>query len=169
MEGIQSIERLMNKLENSYYEKIDEEGNKIKVSFKFNTKASINDIQLIEEEMGLKLPNPFKEFLLKFNGAKLFDYDGLDGFMIYGTENIAKANEYAKATFDDDWNEDLIIFAKYIGESNYLAFKRTEKDEYNIIDCFFEEMPSEWRTIESSFDKFIYSLIKNDGRKYWLT
>lgn len=169
MKGIDKFEMFLKELDNFELEKLDSEGNKIRVLFNVNEKATKQEIEEVEAELGITMPNSYKEFLSKHNGARLFDYEGLDGFLILGTKDIVKVNDFSKATFEEDWINDILIFAKYIGESNYLAFKTSfQKNEYPIVDCYFEELPEDWKVIEKSFDEFLNSLTEQNGDKYWL-
>ncbi|AOR22468.1 SMI1/KNR4 family protein [Clostridium taeniosporum] len=141
----------------------DSEGNSIEVGFNFNNPATENEITYVENKLNFKFPKSFINFLETFNGCTLFNYKELDGLIILSTNDFIKINNYLINTFEEDWNSELIIFAKYIGEDNYLAFNGEK-----IIDCFTEELPSEWRIISNDFNQFIDEFIENDGAKYWL-
>ncbi|MGE5628587.1 MAG: SMI1/KNR4 family protein, partial [Solirubrobacterales bacterium] len=138
MNGLIKFKALINTLNELKLQKLDSEGKKIEVRFELNEAASLEDIKNVEKELGVRLPDSYKEFLMSYNGARIFDYDGLDGFIVLGTKDISKANKFAQATFEEDWIESILIFAKYIGESNYLGFDVSEDDnEYKVIDCYF--------------------------------
>ena len=70
--------------------------------------------------------------------------------------------------FEEDWLEDIIIFAKIIGEDNYLGFKKNEND-YDILDCYFEESPREWKIISNDLDAFLVEYLRKHGEKYWIS
>jgi hypothetical protein len=167
MDGLIIFKEFINKLHNNTFIKHDVAGDNIKVSFLLNPSAELNDIIKVENELGVPLPNSYKNFLRLYNGAKIFDYEGLDGFIILGTNDLMEANKLVAETFEDDWVDYLIMFAKYIGEGNYLAFD-VRNGEYNIVDCFTEELPKEWNQIDVNFDSFLENIIKNEGNKYWL-
>jgi len=170
MIGLMNFKVLIESLQDLKLQKLDCDGKKIEVRFELNEPASFDDIANVERELGVKLPHSYKEFLINYNGARIFDYDGLDGFIILGTKDIIKANRFAKATFDEDWIESIIIFAKYIGESNYLGFNASEDDsEYTVIDCFFEELPEDWSEIAINFDGFLEKIVEQQGKKFWLS
>ena len=84
---------------------------------------------------------------------ELFNYDNLDGIKLLSLQEIEKYTNYCKNTFEEDWQDNIIIFAKIIGEDNYLGF-RMKENYYEIIDCYFEESPSEWAVIAYEFDEF---------------
>ena len=169
MKGIYDFSKLISILKGSKLRKLDSEGNNIEVEFTLNPPARIDDISSVERDLMIKLPHTYKEFLLKYNGARIFDYEGLDGFIILGTEDIVKANKYVASTFDEDWIDTIIIFAKYIGEGNYLGFGNfSGENEYYVIDCFQEELPENWGKIAENFDEFLRMIVESQGRKYWL-
>jgi len=39
---------------------------------------------------------------------------------------------------------------------------------YSIIDCYFEEIPENWKVITTSFDEFLVKFLLEQGKKYWL-
>lgn len=167
MTGLEKLNVLVGEKEFIELEKNDSDGNRICVSFKMNPASSIEEIERIECSTGIKLPVDYKQFLKKYNGARIYDYEGIDGFAILGCDEIEKANNFARATYEEDWPTHLLVFAKYIGESNYLAFN-TLNQENSIVDCFFEEMPDNWDIIAKDFDNFLDRLIDSNGRKYWI-
>lgn len=170
MKGLMNFKVLIDTLKDFKLQKLDCDGKKIEVTFELNEPSSLEDIVNVERELGVELPHSYKEFLKNYNGARIFDYDGLDGFIILGTKDITKANKFGKVTFDEDWIESIIIFAKYIGESNYLGFNVSNGDsEYAVIDCFFEELPEEWSEISNNFDEFLWEIVEQQGKKFWLS
>jgi len=170
MKGIENFEGLIKKLNNWKLKKRDSEGNSIEVEFMVNPPATISEIKHIEKELGIKLPTSYVEFLQKFNGARMYDYDGLDGFELLGTNDLVDINSFLASDYNEDWVDSILIFAKCIGEGNYLGFDSSVgKSEYCILDCFHEEIPINWEIISESFDQFLEKLIENEGKKYWLT
>ncbi len=167
MSGLVEFKKLISGLEDGRLKKMDSEGNPVEVIFKLTEPANQNEILQVEQDLGKLLPYGYKEFLLQYNGARLYDYEGLDGYVLLGTKDIVSTNRFVASTFEEDWIDNFIIFAKYIGEGNYLAFdSRTE--EYKVVDCFMEELPQDWNEVASSFDVFLKEIIKSQGRKYWL-
>lgn len=153
------------------YSKRESNGNKIEVSFTMNPPATLEQISLSENKIGKKLPNSFKDFLVNFNGGMIYDFNGLDGFEILRVQEIPIVTGILMRDFDDDWRSELIVFARYIGEGNYLAFDSTHlvDAEYDVVDCFTQESPSDWETIFDNFDVFINTLLKVDENKFWST
>ena len=166
-----SIEILAKMNENKkehIFSKTDSIGNIITVVNKTEEAASKAEIQQLIN-LG-QIPDSYVEFLTVYNGAKLFDYEGIDGLQLLGTKEILQYTQYAKNTFEEEWDESIIIFAKIIGEDNYLGFKMRDSDrnKYVILDCYFEECPKEWRVIDISFDDFLSKYLLINGCKFWV-
>lgn len=167
MLGLEKLNEIVANRESFQIEKKDSEGQIISVTFRMNPAASFDQVDYLEQLIKKSLPVEYKEFLTTFNGARLYDYEGIDGFQFLSCEEIIKANNFAIATFEEDWCDDLLIFAKYIGESNYLACDTSSNDQA-VIDCYFEEMPNDWSIIAKNFNEFLQLLIESEGSKYWL-
>lgn len=167
MQGLVRLNEIAANRQEFEHKKLDSDGNEINVVFRMNLAADENQIETLNDSIENGLPIQYKEFLRQYNGARLYDYEGLDGFQFMSCDEVINANNFAKATFEEDWDNNLLIFAKYIGESNYLAFNTSSKEE-KVIDCYFEVIPSDWNTIASNFDEFLRLLIESDGSKYWL-
>lgn len=167
MQGLVKLNEIVANRQEFQLKKLDSEGNEINVVFRMNLAADQNQIKTLNDSIENRLPIQYKAFLTQYNGARMYDYEGLDGFQFLSCDELISANSFAKATFEEDWDNNLLIFAKYIGESNYLAFDTSSKEE-RVIDCYFEEMPSDWSIIASNFDEFLQLLLESDGGKYWL-
>lgn len=57
-----------------------------------NTSADYDQISCIERLLGKNLPKEYKDFLVLYDGARLYDYVGLDGFQLLGCNEIVKVN-----------------------------------------------------------------------------
>lgn len=159
----------MKSIENGMLIKNDISGNSIEVEFRINSLAQDNQLIAVRKELGLEFPSSFKSFLKIYNGGEIYNYDWLDGFKIFSTDEIVEVNKFIANEYGEDWINSIIIFAECIGEGNYLGFKVSENcEEYQVLDCFHEELPINWKTIDKSFDMFLYHLILHNGNKYWL-
>lgn len=167
MNAAKKLEKIMQGSKSIKLYKKDSEDNQIEVINSIEEPGTLEDILKIETYLQKKLPADYKEFLLQYNGARLFDYEQLDGMKLLGTADMCKVNDYAKATFEEDWDSNILIFAKYIGEDNYLGFYM-DKGKNIIIDCFFEELPEDWEVISENFDEFLFKFIELQGHKFWL-
>lgn len=163
MKSIEIIKSFMGS--SNYCEVIhnDSEGNKVQVSFKANDPISLSEIIGIAHS----LPNQYVDFLLFSNGMELYNYKNIDGLLLLSVKDIERFTQYARNTFEEDWEENIVIFAKIIGEDNYLGFK-IDENGYEVLDCYFEELPFEWSSIAHSFDEFLVKYIEGDGRKFWI-
>lgn len=167
MQGLEKLNEIVANRQEFQLTKLDSDGNEIIVLCRMNVAADENQIEVLNDSIETRLPTQLREFLTQYNGARLYDYEGIDGFQLLSCDEVISANNLAKSTFEEDWNNNLLIFAKHIGENNYLAFDTSNKEE-KVIDCYFEEMPSDWNTIACDLDEFLQLLIQSEGSKYWL-
>lgn len=172
-EGVNGVRDFLNfvrQLSGGVHRKKDSEGNDIEVRFSLRQPATSVELGAAEEELGRRLPASFRRFLLECGGGSVYDYGGLDGFEILGVRDIPRVTRAVQQMFGDDWPDGLLVFARYIGEGNYLALapQAGDSDECEVVDCFTQESPDSWETIAGSFDEFLAELLIADGRKYWL-
>lgn len=133
--------------------------------------ATEEEIRRTEIALGVKLPRNYKQFLLKYNGAELYNYDDLDGFLLLGTEELAKYQEELRELYEDDWIDSIVVFCEVLGEGNYLAFdtaRMSANEESPVLDGFHELPPKEWLPISDDFADWLSRLIESNGGKYWL-
>ena len=168
MKSVELLSEMMGDKNIIHFQKMESDGNLIEVELSVNGACTEASLQKAESDLAFKLPNEYRSFLRVFDGSRLFDYDKLDGIQLLSTDELCKFNLYARNTFEEIWDEDILIFAKYIGEDNYLGFHFDQNGNYNIIDCFFEEIPNNWKVIANSFDEFLMKFLLEQGRKYWL-
>jgi len=167
--GLNLLNDIIEAHANSKMEKVDSDGIKIKVGFQINEPALKNELEKVINELRFSLPESYVEFLSKFDGGDFYNYEDLDGFRFFGTKDIVKMNENIKNEYEDDWINEILIFAECIGEGNYLGFKfENNCDRYKVLDCFHEELPSNWVSFAENFDEFLEKLVLNNGNKYWL-
>ena len=43
-----------------------------------------------------------------------------------------------------------------------------KENKYEVIDCYFEELPSEWSAVAENFDDFLEEYITRNGEKFWI-
>lgn len=168
MESIKKLQELMKMQLCQNTNKLDSEGNIISVKNQLNMPAESRELELIQNKLQLQIPDQYREFLINYNGAMLFNYDNIDGLNLLSIQDVLKYTLYAKNTFEEDWINNIIVFAKIIGEDNYLGFKVINDNTYQIVDCYFEQLPKEWREINLSFDEFLVSFILKQGKKFWI-
>lgn len=168
MKSIDELQIMMNMKMFATINKLDSEGNPIVVKNKLEERCTDGEIKKIQNELQIEIPKQYTEFLLKYNGAKLFDYDGVDGLNLLSIQDILKYTLYASNTFEEDWISNIIIFGKIIGEDSYLGFKVNENEKCQIVDCYFEELPIDWNCFDLSFDEFLLRYISGKGNKFWI-
>lgn len=168
MESIKKLRELMKMKTCQNINKLDSQGNIISVKNELYIPAESQNLEFIQNKLQYKIPDQYKEFLLNSNGAMLFNYDNIDGLNLLSIQDTLKYTLYAKNTFEEDWIDNIIIFAKIIGEDIYLGFKVGNDDVYQIVDCYFEQQPIDWREINLSFDEFLVSYILKQGEKFWI-
>ena len=76
-------------------------------------------------------------------------------------------NAFQRKNFGEDWDDRIVLFCSCVGDNEYLGFK-VKGHSYQIIHCIMEQLPEEWINVEYSFDDFLFQLIQEKGRKYWL-
>lgn len=164
MKSIEMLDTLLGERDSCKVEKKDSLGNYISVTIKKN--EPINNYEY-ESPLLDMMPKEYMEFLTFSNGMELFNYDEIDGVKLLSLREIENYTSYGKNTFEEDWQDNILFFAKIIGEDNYLGF-RMKENKYEVIDCYFEELPSEWNIVAESFDDFLEKYITNNGEKFWI-
>lgn len=160
-------QELLNKL-NFLFEQKDDfiDYEDLVVTFEKSDGAIQNDIDQICNH--LKIPKDYIDFLQKFDGWTMFKFNDLGGFRFLGTNNISKETELQKQTYGNDWDCDIIVFCTMICDSDFIGFRNKSDGTYDILDCYHDENPKNWKVIGNSFSDFLESLIEQKGKKYWL-
>ncbi len=145
----------------------DANGKLVTKKFVFNQPAPAHAFDGLIEA-GLLIPNEFRRLLEISNGFELYNYEGLDGYRFYGTNELQKINKLIGDSYDGEWDNGLLICAECIGDGTYLGVKGINDDEACIVDCFLETDPSDWKVVAQNISTFISRLIEVNGRKFWL-
>ena len=154
--------------ENDELEWMDLLGNRSKCIFKW--KPAIEPGKLIElrEKNHLNLPESYCEFLLKSNGAVLYDDDDEDsGYKLLSLEEaIAFTKEMKEVGYN--LKEEWFIFMTTFFSSDMFIFdmKKLETDTY-IIDGIGDYSEREWKYIRGDFRIFMNRLFIANGCQYW--
>lgn len=164
MKSIEMLKTLLCGRDCCIVEKKDSVGNYITVAIKKNEPL---DNSKFESPLLDIIPKEYIEFLTFSNGMELFNYDDIDGVKLLSLREIEHYTSYGKNTFEEDWQDNIIIFAKIIGEDNYLGF-RINENKYEVVDCYFEELPSDWSAVAEKLDDFLEKYIMKNGEKFWI-
>lgn len=158
-------------------------------TFNLNSPATEEEIRVCEAALGVPLPPSYRNFLLQYNGGRLFCFDQeemLDDsawdsprLIIQGTDNLIEFNQQQKEMFtDQEWNS-LIAFCdlECMGSGDFCGFdpQQALNSEYAVLDCMHELTPLEWQQtrIATSFAEWLERIFSQvvDHRKqpeYWL-
>jgi len=143
-----------------------DEGFLFNVKFEFNTPASIKDVDLFVEKTGWCLPNDYKEFLLKHNGALLFsdaEYGG--GFELLSLEEIHR--EYLE--FLDYIPKNWFPISVDNGDYIIIDSSQVEKGQKNYLIRYQGGEPVEYAIkLNTDFATWIDRLIVSQGSEFWL-
>ena len=130
--------------------------------------ANQKDIEKCNEYFEFKLPEDYLKILTKANGFILFKIEDFAGFKFLGCNELIKENRFQKENYEEDWDNQIILFCQCLGDAEYLGLRVFDDKSYEILDCEIIELPSKWQTIGTSIDDFIESLLQKKGRKFWL-
>jgi hypothetical protein len=113
------------------------------VTFTYNDSASIDSLKSLINDFNSKLPIDYIEFLSNFDGCKIFNYDDLAGYNFLGTKKIKKENLNQIETYEEMWDENIIVFCEVLGCGDFISFKIRDKD-YEILDCCHDDLPKDY-------------------------
>jgi len=83
--------------------------------FIVNVPASDEEIAICNTYSKNRLPEDYISFLKYYNGATLFEYDGIAGFKFLGTNEIVQDNEFRKEGIEDIWDNNILLFCYFVG------------------------------------------------------
>jgi len=164
--ALEAFVDLMHKTSSGSLALKNKKGKDITILFNYNAPCTGEDIEKLESE-GIELSFEHKSLLMISNGFEIYDYQGIDGFRFFGSNEIPEKNKWISESFGNDWDDTVVIGGKCLGEGAYLGFKKTGAEESLVIDCFLEMLPKEWDTIADSISEFLTKLISVNGDKYW--
>ncbi|MBV7509621.1 SMI1/KNR4 family protein [Bacillus sp. sid0103] len=140
------------------------------VTCEFNPPASIDEIKMLEERLGWSLPQDYKEFLLRHNGANLLFQPGIgEGIELYSIEQILEMRESHQEmeVFEKDFysigtcRDGMILINAELckpnpnRDSNYLNWLMDCSSEEDIID------------LKTNFEIWLDRIIAAQGDDYW--
>lgn len=89
---------------------------------------SIEEIERIEAEKAVVLPDDFKEFYLEVNGMNKADNKG---FLVYPLQKVALAKKIAQIASTKK-NAGILIFAEYMHKTWWYGIQLKENGDYTI-------------------------------------
>ena len=140
--------------------------------------ASVEEIVAVENSLRVILPKSFKQFLLNWDGAVLYETEPVPGIKtfgakVFGTKELVEKNrmwrEYDLSPEERENVLGFVIFADW-QDGNYYTFdtsRLNSKGECPILDGFHEMFPWEWKVICSSFNEWLIRIIEANGRAFW--
>lgn len=146
---------------------VDEKGRAIERNFRYNKPASsglLNHIALGE----YFVPSELQSLLSISDGFDIYNFKGIDGYRIFGIEDLVSRTGQIRDSYDpSEWDDSILVFGECLGDGSYLATK-SDKSLSPVMDCFLETTPDNWREISPSISSFFSRLIASDGKKFWL-
>lgn len=170
--------------------------NSLDWDFKLNSSIDNKDIMTCERELAMNLPDGYKQFVHKHNGAHLFcskvgnvsesnTWWADSGIVLFGTKTILEYRPliYESFVYDDDSSiEDYysILPIAYLGRlmtGDFCSIDLSNPNENNfpVIDCNHELPPSEWKksVIASSMNEWLEHMFRrviqsSEFPEYWI-
>ncbi|WBL23858.1 SMI1/KNR4 family protein [Zunongwangia sp. HRR-M8] len=138
------------------------------VQFKKKEGALTKHLDMIKSKSNLSLPPEYLNFLKYTDGCSLYKYEDIGGFEFLGTRELNQQNELQKDTYEEDWDDNLTVFCNVIGDGDFISFRKNPNFIYDILDCYHDDSPHNWKIIDNSFESFMEKLIEAKGERYWL-
>lgn len=135
---------------------------------RINNGASRQEIENIQAQLKVGLPSEYIRLLMLFDGGVFFQVDDLGGFNFHNSKELIEQNLFQSAQYEDAWDSRVIVICSCIGDGDYIGLRVFDDGSYEVVDCFIEEPPNEWKSICNSVEDFLYQLILERGRKFWL-
>lgn len=157
-------------------------------TFTLEPPAGEEDIERCEAAIGLQLPPSYRAFLLRWNGASLFQQkrqtpgrtlEVSSAFEIRGTSDLPSFHQQTKARYSDEEWGNLILLNNFPrpGGPDYCALTpelSTATGEYAVVDCHEDYGPRCWwrAIVAPSFEVWLeraFDAAFADGDPYyWL-
>ncbi|MCM3576499.1 SMI1/KNR4 family protein [Mesobacillus subterraneus] len=141
------------------------EGKTSNVTCKFNSPVSVIDIEQLELQTGLTLPDDYKHFLLLHNGATLFDDVEYGGeCYLYDIELVLENYQDSLGNYPNEW----LTIGYHYGEEIVLDCNKVRNgDKYCIMHRGASEPNGVAYGLKLSFELWLDRLIICQGLNYW--
>ena len=162
-----ALDELFNRTkEKRELECIDLLGNILKYTFEWKPAINIENLAAITETYKLNLPIDYRDFLLKANGAILYNNIEDAGYELLSIEDaIELTKEMSNMGYDlkNDW----LIFMTTMFNSNILLFDLSKLDNNIYIIDGRQDCPiDEWKYLKSDFRVFMNKIFMANGGAY---
>ncbi|MDO5417189.1 MAG: SMI1/KNR4 family protein [Lachnospiraceae bacterium] len=146
---------------------VDLLGRKKKFSFEWNLPITLAELTLVKERYKMELPKEYEAFLLKSNGAIIYNDEEEGGYEILSLESAIKFTlEMNNAGYE--LKKKWLIFMTTLFSADMLIFD-TEKinTKKYIIDGDVGYPVSKWRYINGGFCILMNRMFQCNGAMYW--
>lgn len=136
-------------------------------TFKWNEPISSKYLESIKRQYQLVLPSEYEKFLLKSNGAILYNDDEGAGYKLLALEDaISFTNEVRERGYDID--EHWLIFMSTLFGEDILLFDLSAKSPNKcIIDGDFGYPIRQWSYLNGGFQALMTRLFQTNGAMFW--
>jgi hypothetical protein len=149
-------------------------GHSWEAGFAFGPPGSADQIAHVEREVGLRLPEVYREVLLAYDGMVLFqDMEYFQwGYRLYSTTELLQGKSTVMGMRPPDWIPSFLACAECLGSSDRLvldtARPTADGRDCVVLDAAGGELPSQWSPATRSFGQWVDHLIVAQGQKFWL-
>ena len=116
-----------------------------------------------------QLPLEVLELWGECREAKLFadvEY-GQWGMRILAPKRSASVLEFQRRDRPDDFVEDDVVVAEFLGDLELLVFAPSEEGERRVLVALELDPRAEWYGVGSSLDQFFQRYLAAQGEKFW--
>ncbi len=125
-------------------------------------RAEVNQVEL---EVGVSVPEELKEFYEFSYGAELGEYQ------ILTISEIANLLAQLHSRYEESWTNTVLPFAYVRGVGDVVALDLTRSDEmkhFLVVDGFHEVNPSQWKSICFGLREWLVKMTENKFEPFWL-
>ncbi|MCE4051399.1 MULTISPECIES: SMI1/KNR4 family protein [Bacillaceae] len=132
-------------------------GSKVEYGFNFKKGATDKEISYLENKIGYKLPNDYKEFLQYTNGLKFRHYDA----KISDIEDMLESYEIF------DYPDYMVVIGTSLSSQLQIAINLLTNEDDNRIYVVDPIADDYFVSINSNFTEFLNRFLSSYGSDYW--
>lgn len=129
--------------------------------------ASLEALDETELQIGAALPDDYRRFLLRCNGAVLSSSETqAEALVLLGTSELVQHAEASAARYGDGCIPELVLFATIGERGDGLAFDLTRLNPYGgcgVLDARSGCRPDQWWTIACDFTSWLHAMLRETG------